>query len=335
MSCDGNETSKNDDDDTFSDLYDLNNALLFLHDYLEPEADDLENELLGNTMHDDEKNELYLPIETNTIMHIFEQAPSLSKNSYDRKDSNSSLNEFSTETVVDSDCTCCNSLCFSNSSCSSPVSVISVANANDSLCNASMQLALENNVSQSNYASINNNADVNEYNKANTTTLTILPESPFEKKTKRNYRSTESHVPNKKCKTCKSIKSQYPDGNETINAIITDEDIKKYESFKNEVVKCRICNGEVSFSKVFLVGNKYVCDECAKEERIDLLDLKTDVYDLLDYTGERLYKCKRLQHARPLYQFIKFSDRTKKYRIVTNCCYCRLYKAQEDIFKKN
>lgn len=338
MSSNANRTSENDDDDIFNGLCDLNSVMTYLHNDFELEEEDMPDEILHNIKPADENNKTLLPIETNLVEQIVQQTvvdEIFTNYFYDMNDSNSNLDYFQTETILDTDSTCYNGSCCSNNNCPSPVSVINVANASDSQCNATMQLAIDNHASESNHATTNNNADAYEINKAAAIILPTLPESPFERKTKRKYRCTESYSAGKKCKTCKSINSRYPDGDEIKEAIITEEDIIKFNEFKNKPVKCCKCKNIVSFSKVFLYRKRYVCEDCAKEERIDLVDLKNDLYELLDYTGEKLYKCKRLEHARPLYQFIKYSERTKKFRVVTNCCYCRLYKAQENVFKKD
>lgn len=152
---------------------------------------------------------------------------------------------------------------------------------------------------------------------------------------KRKTKSKRLVKVGKVCRTCKSIKSQYPNGEDIEKATISDEDIRKYNEFMNEKVECDACRRQVSKSEAFMVENSFICNKCAKKERTKLDDLKFDLFDVLDYSGEKLYKCRRLEHARPFYHFIKYSKISKSYLHLRHCCYCRLYKSQEHFLGRN
>lgn len=326
MSSDTNKTSENDTGDTFNDLDDLDEQKVVIQKYPNSEANVMKDERFHSVHLGYENIPSDLPEDSDIDILNLDKSESgeiFNNCLYDKCISHSSLQVLYHEKEIYPkfyiiDKYNHSSLSYSNNSSLPPIYSIKEANASES-----SQI----------------NANLNENIKTTTATKTaimpLLPETPFERKTKRMYESSQSVKSSKRCKTCKSINTRYPDG-EMINAsqTISDEDIRKYEEFKNRMEKCEICKKNISVSKVFLVDNNYICEKCAKIDRINVLNLRTDLYDTFDYTGEKLYKCKRLSHARPLYQFIKYSVSNGSYRVLTNCCYCRLYKSQENVIKK-
>lgn len=159
-------------------------------------------------------------------------------------------------------------------------------------------------------------------------------------KAKRKHENTQaiSNISKKRTKTCKSIKSSNPRGRVIKKDIqISEENIRKYNALMNTFIFCYYCGNRVSVSKIFKYDKNVICRECgkeyAKERKLKITDFKEDYFEQYKFKGEVLYKCKRLKHARPLYHFMKYCEKTNSYRIVTNCCYCRNYKSIEVLFK--
>lgn len=278
---------------------------------------------------------------------------SLNNNYYDKKEYKYDLGDLNRDILT-------NGVDFnSNVNSTPPYSVTNAANTNDSQCNATMQPTIENHASESNHASISNNAVVDKITQA--TTMPTLSENLFEKSIKRkhdriiNYDDIDEDLNNKlvrmrynplldngeKNRSCGKLQANNCNGNELdIKMEITEEDKKRYEEFINTMVKCCVCKNEVSFSEIFLVKENckedkdyIICNECAKEKEIHTIYFKTNIYDLKVYEGQKLYNCDRLKHAAPLYQYMEVNSKGE-WKILTNCCYCRLYKAQEYALKK-
>lgn len=336
MSSGTNKPSENDTGDTYNYLGDLNEDKTLLHKYPNSEVDVMNDEIYNNVILGYDNISSDLPQDSDIAPQKMDNTESnelIKDIPYDKYIGYSSFEVIPQRVTI-------------------PIAFVnlnkyysSIISSNDSF----LPLISDNkqaNASASGSSQINANSYENikattaTINTSATTTasvnMPILPETSFERKTKRLYDDSQSVNSKKRIKTCKSIHSQYRQG-DIINAsiTITDEDIKKFHDFKNKTVKCNMCNNKVSIAKLFLVEkNDYVCEECTKKNRMDLVQLRKDLYDTFDYTGEKLFKCRRLDHARPLYQYIKYSSRNRQYRIVTNCCYCRLYKSQENVIKK-
>lgn len=160
-------------------------------------------------------------------------------------------------------------------------------------------------------------------------------QSNLEEKQANLHNDMESTEVHRYCRILwRRVLSNYPTVDSLSIANVTDEDIRKYEEFKNKLVKCHACRNKVSIRKVILVKASIFCEECAKKENDNLLYLGTDIFALLDYTGEHLYMCRRMRHARPLYQYLEYDRRRDSYKIYNNCCYCRLNKSIRNARKR-
>lgn len=80
------------------------------------------------------------------------------------------------------------------------------------------------------------------------------------------------------------------------------------------------------YSEIFKYKGNILCVICCKEKLIEVKELKYDIFEELDYDAEEvLCECRRLMHCKPLSHFIKYKN--GECIIVTNCCYCRIFKA--------
>lgn len=350
MNCDTNKTCENDDNESNNQHVDLEHCTAKEHNEVKFKVGDIQNKEVGRVS---PVFELILSTLThnNRIELQNLDASELNKsfnNPFEVNDNNSDLDELFREISTEVD-----EFYLINDSISL-FSGIEEANAISlSQDNATMHTAIGNYASELYSASVNNNADINDNIEATTITMPILPESSIKKGGKRKHDKINSYADideelnamllrmkynrliddRKKRRTCVTLNAIHHDGDNIKKAKISDEDIKEYEEFKNSIVICCVCRKEVSFSEIFLVEGNIICNECVKEEEIDTINLKDDVYDFLDYTGDKLYKCDRVSHAKPLYQFMK-KNKKGEWKINKNCCYCLLYKSQEYALNK-
>lgn len=138
----------------------------------------------------------------------------------------------------------------------------------------------------------------------------------------------------KRDRECQKRNYKYSEGKDIINGSkATDDEINEYEEFIKETVFCKCCTKEVSVKDILLFNDEIYCMNClkqlAKEGEIDMNYLKKDYFENKNYDEKemegKLYKCKRLNHARPVSHFIELIK--GKHKFVTNCIYCRNYKA--------
>lgn len=106
-----------------------------------------------------------------------------------------------------------------------------------------------------------------------------------------------------------------------------NDNIKGCENFNKVEYECNIVTK--SKSEIFLYNKNKMCLECAIDYVKGKKNIRKYLNDYYDenYNEKMLYKCGRLNHARPLYFFIE--RKKNDYEIRTNCCYCRNYKKVE------
>lgn len=340
MSSDDNETSENDEHDFYNRFGVLEDAKPYV-DYDVGTTDNISDVTPDNNFEPKK-------------MKRIDSNESLSSYLYGGSDTDSDLGDLPADIQIEGDGS------YSSDNFSPPNSISFEANASNSdLRKVAMQITENDYATESNYAE---DKVINEI--INAKTIPVSPDCLYEKGKKgkhiRNIRYEDIDIKVKemllkkkynpvldngeKRRTCNKADYKNQGGYE-IDKItvkeITTEDKRRYEEFIKIIKICCSCGNEVSYSEIFQIKEEneedegyIICNRCVEEEEIDTFYLKNNVYDSKIYTDEKLYKCKRLNHSFPLYQFMKYSETTKKYGIVKNCCYCRLYKAQENVIKK-
>lgn len=107
----------------------------------------------------------------------------------------------------------------------------------------------------------------------------------------------------------------------------TDEDVQKFEKIDNLQVTCCVCQKNEKKSYCFSYGDGLICIKCAVRHCREYKDLQ-DWYHK-EEPNERMRRCDRLCHMRPLYHFLKLEKKNGQYKVGKLCLYCRNVKRWE------
>lgn len=114
---------------------------------------------------------------------------------------------------------------------------------------------------------------------------------------------------------------------------IPQEDIDKFTAYSKLNFICKKCNEKFPLVKACTYYNGglccVTCSSCIYRETIGLYDYMKDLY----FENEKLYKCDRIIHYRPLWQFLKYEKKKKTWKIAKLCIYCRNVKCWEYLSK--
>lgn len=107
----------------------------------------------------------------------------------------------------------------------------------------------------------------------------------------------------------------------------SEEDVKKIEIVDNLQVACCVCLKNEKKSYCFSYGEGLICIKCAVRHCREYKDLQ-DWYHK-DEVNEKMRRCDRLCHMRPLYHFLKLEKKNGQYKVGKLCLYCRNVKRWE------
>lgn len=193
---------------------------------------------------------------------------------------------------------------------------------------------------------------INDDNRAIATAITATPNTTAKSNNKRgrkeidnDYYDIDEVLPKKKRNRIhKYVETDFSIGEGEIKELketitVRKEDEEKLNKLETHTVRCNSCDTKTNLLNVFKMKSKsnFICKSCANKQQIPLLDLK-DFYEHLEaipgledlnFLNEKLYKCDRLNHFKPLFCFLKYFKKKKCYGITVNCCYCRNYKCQQ------
>lgn len=126
---------------------------------------------------------------------------------------------------------------------------------------------------------------------------------------------------------------KYVDGIIEIPDEIPEDQIDKFNDYSKLNFICKKCGKTFALLKACTYYNGGLCCvSCCSfihRETIGLYDYMKDLY----FEDEKLYKCDRIIHYRPLWQFLKFEKKKKTWKIAKLCIYCRNLKSWEYLNK--
>lgn len=112
------------------------------------------------------------------------------------------------------------------------------------------------------------------------------------------------------------------------NVELTSDNIEDFMKIESKKSWCSFCRSDVSRMDLLKIKDRNICIKCIIKMKLPLKYVYYEIDSDEDNIGEKMYRCDRINHCRPLQDFISHSNRSG-YKIYGICRSCRIIRRIE------